>query len=114
MTEPDPIREAKPCPVPSVVAVAILERAVLDVLVEQGDRNPDLNFVGLRYIMRETGLGLEMVRALVRQLRDNGLAIYSAGLWDDEGRPAGAGYAASPEAMRRRLALTMTPRKEPA
>ena len=97
MMETDDIPEAKACPTPTVIAVAILERAVLAVLTDVGGRHPDTNFVRFRYVQRETGIGKELVRAILRQLRDKGLVVYSAGLWSDGGEMAGAGYAASPK-----------------
>lgn len=94
------LHEPKPFPTPTAIAVTILERAVLTVLINVGGRNPELNFVGIRRIASETGIGAELVRAILRQLRDKGLAVYSAGLWTEDGEPAGAGYAASESAMK--------------
>lgn len=111
MMEPDDIPQAKVCPTPTVIAVAILERAVLAVLVEVGGRNPETNFVGFRYVQRETGIGRELVRAILRQLREKGLAVYSAGLWSDDGEMAGAGYAASAQAMKRGVTINAKDRK---
>jgi hypothetical protein len=110
--EPDLPRPKPKRKIPTLVAVAILERAVMDVLIDVAQRDPDLNFVSLRYMVRETGLGGELIRAILRQLRDAGLAIYSAGLWGEDGRPAGAGYAASPKALLQRAELTKKPWKE--
>lgn len=106
--EPDFPRPKPKRKIPTLVAVAILERAVMDVLV---DLPPD-HFVPFRVIAAETGLGEELVRAILRQLRAAGLAIYSAGLWGEDGFPAGAGYAASPTALRQRAELTKKPWKE--
>lgn len=111
MMEPDDLHEPKPCPTPTVIAVAILERAVLAVLIDVGDRNPEANFVGLRRVASETGIGTELVRAILRQLRDNGLAVYSAGLWSEDGDPRGAGYAASETAMKRGATINGNDRK---
>lgn len=85
--------------------------ADLGVLVEVGGRHPDTNFVGFRYVVRETGIGIELVRAILRQLRDKGLAVYSAGLWTDDGEMAGAGYAASAQAMKRGVTINAKDRK---
>ncbi|QXN71032.1 helix-turn-helix DNA binding domain protein [Rhodobacter phage RcKvothe] len=111
MMEPDDLHEPKPCPTPTVIAVAILERAVLAVLIDVGDRNPETNFVGLRRVASETGIGTELVRAILRQLRDKGLAVYSAGLWSEDGDPRGAGYAASEAAMKRGATINGNDRK---
>ena len=111
MMEPDDLHEPKPCPTPTVIAVAILERAVLAVLIEVGDRNPEVNFVGLRRVASETGIGTELVRAILRQLRDKGLAVYYAGLWSEDGDPRGAGYAASEAAMKRGATINGNDRK---
>lgn len=111
MMEPDDLHEPKPCPTPTVIAVAILERAVLAVLIEVGDRNPEANFVWLRRVANETGIGTELVRAILRQLRDKGLAVYSAGLWSEDGDPRGAGYAASEAAMKRGATINGNDRK---
>jgi IS5 family transposase len=107
--EPDFPRPKPKRKIPTLVAVAILERAVMDVLV---DLPPD-HFVPFRVIAAETGLGEELVRAILRQLRAAGLEIYSAGLWTDNGEPAGAGYAASRKVRFRRLALTTEERAAP-
>lgn len=109
--EPDDIPEAKPCPIPTVVAIAILERAVLAVLIDVGGRTPETNFVGFRRVCDETGIGVELVRAILRQLRDKGLAIYSGGLWSEDGDPRGAGYAASAAAMKRGATINGKDRK---
>ena len=111
MMEPDDIPEPNACPTPTVIAIAILERAVLGVLVDVGDRHPETNFVGFRYVQRETGIGKELVRAILRQLRDKGLAVYSAGLWTDDGEMAGAGYAAIAQAMKRGVTINAKDRK---
>ena len=109
--EPDFVRDPKPCPTPTLIAVATLERAVLAELVDVGSQSPETNFVGLAYLTRKTGIGGDLVRAIVRQLRDKGLAIYHAGLWSEDGEPRGAGYAASALAMRRGTTINGKDRK---
>lgn len=98
-------------PIPTVVAVAILERAVLAVLIDAAQRNAEFNFVGLKFVQNETGIGRELVRAILRQLRDKGLAIYGSGLWTDDGEVAGAGYAATPAAMTRGATINANERR---
>lgn len=109
--EPDLINDSKPAPVPTVIAVAILERAILAVLIDVGNRTPETNFVGLRHVARETGIGTDLIRAILRQLRDKGLAVYSKGLWRDDGEPGGAGYAATAAAMKRGAGINGNDRK---
>ena len=75
MISPDDLHDAPACPTPTVIAVAILERAVL------------------------------------RQLRDKGLAVYYAGLWSEDGEPRGAGYAATAAAMKRGATINGNDRK---
>ena len=43
-------------------------------------------------IMRSTGLDRTSVRNACRVLRRRGYTEFKAGLWTDEGEPAGAGY----------------------
>ena len=111
MMEPGDLHEPKPCPTPTVIAVAILERAVLAVLIDVAERTPETNFVGFQKVASETGIGRELVRAILRQLRDKGLAVYSAGLWSEDGDPRGAGYAASEAAMKRGATINGNDRK---
>ena len=111
MINPDDLHDAPACPTPTVIAVAILERAVLAVLIDVGDRTPETNFVGFRRVCSETGIGVELVRAILRQLRDKGLAVYSAALWSEDGEPRGAGYAASAAAMKRGATINGNDRK---
>ena len=111
MMEPDDLHDAPACPTPTVIAVAILERAVLAVLIDVAERTPETNFVGFQKVARETGIGRELVRAILRQLRDKGLAVYYAGLWSEDGEPRGAGYAATAAAMKRGATINGNDRK---
>ncbi len=47
-----------------------------------------------------TGLPRDRVQAACRTLRAKRLAEFSRGLWTDDGRPAGSGYAASRDGLR--------------
>lgn len=69
------------------------------------------NLPELIVVASETGIGTELVRAILRQLRDKGLAVYSAGLWSEDGDPRGAGYAASEAAMKRGATINGNDRK---
>jgi hypothetical protein len=46
-------------------------------------------------LMRATGLTRKEVRRACRSLTRKGLAQFGRGLWDDDGHPAGSGYAAT-------------------
>lgn len=69
------------------------ERAVLRVLagISDGYYKP------FAPIARTTGLDRNVVRRACRSLKRKGLADFLAGLWTEDGEPAGAGYAATPE-----------------
>jgi len=43
-------------------------------------------------IIEQTGMDRPTVRRIVRHLARKGLAEFYSPLWDDDGRPAGAGY----------------------
>jgi hypothetical protein len=67
-----------------------LQRAILKALAAV----PEEGWcVGLRGLSGRTGLSREVCRAIVADLRAAGLASYHKGLWSDDERPAGAGYA---------------------
>ena len=100
MMEAGDLDDAPACPTPTVIAVAILERAVLAVLIDVAERTPETNFVVFQKVARETGIRRELVWAILRQLRDKGLAVYCAALWSEDGEPLGAGYAATAAAMK--------------
>jgi hypothetical protein len=71
-------------------ASTALQRAILNALAAV----PDEGWcVGLRGLSGRTGLSREVCRAIVADLRAAGLASYHKGLWSDDERPAGAGYA---------------------
>lgn len=78
-----------------IMAEAILERAVLNALCEGREQQGDEFYFSSAYIERQTGIGCELVRALLRQLVDRGLASYCRGLMTEDGQLAGSGYAAT-------------------
>jgi hypothetical protein len=45
------------------------------------------------YVMKRTGFPRQVVRRICRHLARSGMAEYSRGLWSEDGKPAGAGYA---------------------
>ena len=78
-----------------IMAEAILERAVLTALCEGREQQGDEFYFSSAYIERKTGIGFELVRALLRQLVDRGFAFYCRGLMTEDGQLAGSGYAAT-------------------
>lgn len=78
-----------------IMAEAILERAVLGALCDGRAEQGDEFYFSSAYIERATGIGNELVRALLRQLVDRGLACYCRGLMTEDGQLAGSGYAAT-------------------
>lgn len=48
-------------------------------------------------ICKATGFERQEVRRICRYLARKGFAVYSRGLWTEEGEPAGAGYAITKE-----------------
>lgn len=49
-------------------------------------------YVGLRFIAGETGMHIDIVRGVLTELRELGLAEYRRGLMDEDGMVAGSGY----------------------
>jgi hypothetical protein len=79
---------------PVAEATQVLQRAILTALAAV----PEEGWcVGLRGLSGRTGLSREVCRAIVADLRAAGLASYHKGLWSDDERPAGAGYAITAE-----------------
>ena len=78
-----------------IIAEAILERAVLGALCDGRAEQGDEFYFSSAYIERVTGIGNELVRALLRELVDRGLASYCRGLMTEDGQLAGSGYAAT-------------------
>ena len=74
-------------------ALQMLEASVLIVLAERGWDECETPYLSLKTIARKTGLPVEVVRGLVRGLKERGLTSYRRGLWTDDGEPAGSGYA---------------------
>lgn len=78
-----------------IMAEAILKRAVLGALCDARAEQGDEFYFSSAYIERVTGIGNELVRALLRELVDRGLASYCRGLMTEDGQLAGSGYAAT-------------------
>ncbi len=78
-----------------IMALAILKRAVLGALCDGRAEQGDECYFSSAYIERATGIGNELVRALLRELVDRGLASYCRGLMTEDGQLAGSGYAAT-------------------
>ena len=91
------------CAIPTIMAVAILERTVLAELAEARRCNGEFCFVRIAKIEEATGLGPELIRAILRQLVDQGLAEYRRGLFTEDGEVAGSGYAATLAGMAKKL-----------
>jgi hypothetical protein len=68
------------------------ERAVLRVLAGV----PDGYYKPFAPIARTAGIERNVVRRACRSLKRKGLTEFLAGLWTEDGEPAGAGYAATP------------------
>jgi hypothetical protein len=69
------------------------ERRVLDFLA---DEHGDYGFYSFAEIMAGAGIADRgAVRTACRSLTDKGLATWAAGLWSDDGEPAGSGYGAT-------------------
>lgn len=65
--------------------------AVLDEIVYDAIKSEE-RYRTFSSIERRTGLERNVIRAICRRLVDQGRAEFHAGLWDDDGEPAGAGY----------------------
>lgn len=68
---------------------------VLHALAQPRIVRDDFLFSGFVRLMELTGLERRQVRRAARHLARMGLAVYSSGLWSEDGDPAGAGYAAT-------------------
>jgi DNA-binding GntR family transcriptional regulator len=77
----------------TTAAAATLRAAVLRALTEVPEPGWCLNLSGLAV---RTGLSRDLLRGLVADLRHEGLVEHMIGLWSEDGRPAGAGYALTP------------------
>ncbi len=58
-------------------------------------RSEDFGFIGFRGIRARVKLPRQAIRLACRSLKRKGLARFSAGLWSEDGEPAGSGYAAT-------------------
>lgn len=72
------------------------EHKVLKALVSWYDFL-GFHYVDFRTLSRQTKMRRRIVRLVCRALARKGLAEYSNGLFNDDGRVAGAGYAATAE-----------------
>ncbi|WP_319413918.1 hypothetical protein [uncultured Cohaesibacter sp.] len=73
-----------------------LERHVLRLLADAYEANQDLCYLPLK-MLETPEINREIVRAILIDLRKDGLATYAKGLWSDDGELAGSGYAVTPE-----------------
>lgn len=63
------------------------------VLRAMDSRGGDFGFMSFGTIAADSGVDRRAIRRIVRKLARAGLAEFSSGLWSEDGRPAGAGYA---------------------
>jgi DNA-binding MurR/RpiR family transcriptional regulator len=68
------------------------ERKVLDVLCET---SPDYGVLSFDTIAHDAGLRRDQVVAACRSLRTKNLTEFVNASWDADGKPCGAGYAAT-------------------
>jgi hypothetical protein len=71
-----------------------IHRKVLDCLAGTiaDDMYDGESYYPFAYMMERTGLDRKIVRRACRALRRKGFTEFSAGLWSEDGKPAGAGY----------------------
>ena len=72
-----------------------LERAILEQLQECYSRSQDFCFRSIKSLETD-GVGLELARGLLRDMRANDLVTFEKGLFTDDGETAGSGYAITP------------------
>ena len=78
----------------AAVVIAELEGMVLYAFSTADHPHGETNtYYSFHYLAKETGLPECMVRCICRELTDRGLLQFSKGLWSEDGRLAGAGYA---------------------
>lgn len=63
------------------------------VLKALSGANEDFGYRGFKSLMQRTRLPRSEVRRACRALARKGLAVFSSGLWTEDGTPAGSGYA---------------------
>lgn len=73
-----------------------LERHVLRLLADAYETNQDFCYCTLKALVAPE-INREIIRAILIDLRKDGLATYAKGLWTDDGELAGSGYAITPE-----------------
>lgn len=78
-----------------IMAEAILEREVLVALCEGRKDQGEEFYFSSTWLHDRTGVNLLLVRAILRNLTDNGLVSYCRGLMTEDGNVAGSGYAAT-------------------
>lgn len=69
------------------------EQRVLRAMADSYGECEDFCFRGFAGLTTETGLDRKVVRRAARSLARKGLAEYGRGLWNEDGEPAGSGYA---------------------
>lgn len=75
--------------IPSATVTANEREALLGL----AGTHPFEEFRTFKGVANRCALAPHLIRRTVRSVARKGLAVYSNGLWDDDGRPAGAGYA---------------------
>ena len=68
---------------------------MLGALVDSRDEYGDFCFANFKSLSKEVGIPYSKVRRIVRHLARQELAEYANGLWTEDGKMAGAGYAAT-------------------
>ncbi len=79
------------------------EEKTLSVLASH--YHEDGRYLYFRYIATLTDLEIKQVRRAVRSLARRGFAEYMRGLFDEDGKVAGSGYACTTEGLRAHEAL---------
>nr|WP_319498052.1 hypothetical protein [uncultured Cohaesibacter sp.] len=81
---------------PLLAAKRRLEQHVLRLLADAYKANQDFCYLTLK-ALETPEINCEIIRAILIDLRKDGLATYAKGLWTDDGELAGSGYAITPD-----------------
>lgn len=73
-------------------AISALRLLALRIMIDAGGGEGEEFYVYFRTFEKQ-GFSREVARAICRDLRDEGLAIYGRGLMSEDGDMCGAGYA---------------------
>jgi hypothetical protein len=73
----------------------------------------EFGYYSFAAISYKTCLDRKAVREACRSLTDKGLATYGSGLWDDEGKTAGSGYAITRKGWELVSAMDQSTSQEP-